>query len=224
MNARNNAGGGAILSVRAYPIDPTTKITVGQVVKLSGGKVVAAAAAETGAILGVAAETHEGTADALNLRANGKEVLVADGPDTIFACAAPEIKASAGTATTVVSNGANGMAAFAADDFNGGRLQLVKLAAGSTNADPVGAVREITDFADASGTETFTVPAGGTANAGDVYRVYPPIGFAKGNLDANRAGLTLSATASISLKVVGHDLERGKILLMAKKHALGGAE
>ena len=34
MNARNNAGGGAILSVRAYPIDPTTKITVGQVVKL----------------------------------------------------------------------------------------------------------------------------------------------------------------------------------------------
>lgn len=91
MNPKNNASGGAILSVRAYPIDPATEILVGQVVKLAGGKVVPAAANESGAILGIANESHKGVEDALNIRANGDEILVADGPDMIYACPAPEI-------------------------------------------------------------------------------------------------------------------------------------
>ena len=34
MNPRNNASGGPIISVRAYPIEPATAIVAGQVVKL----------------------------------------------------------------------------------------------------------------------------------------------------------------------------------------------
>lgn len=218
MNPKNNAGGGAILSVRAYPIDPATEILVGQVVKLSGGKVVAAAADESEAILGIANESHQGAADALNGRANGDEILVADGPDLVFACAAPLVTATGGSATTVVTTG---LGTFDAADLTGGRIQLVKLAATSTNVDGVGTAKTITNYA--SGTFTVTEGLGAAAN-GDQFRIYPPIGFAKGNLTADGLGLSLAATDALSVKVVGHDLGSGKILLMAKKHALGGAE
>lgn len=89
-----NADGGSVLqTARNYPIDAETVIDAGAVVKLSGGKVVLAAAAETGAILGIAAEFHSGKEDALNLRANGEWIRVCDNPTLIFECAAPTIKA-----------------------------------------------------------------------------------------------------------------------------------
>ena len=214
MNPRNNASGGPILSVRAYPIEPTTEIRNGQVVKLSSGKVVAASAAETGAILGIANENHLAADDALNPRATGKEILVADGPDMLFECAAPLVTATGGSATSVVTSG---LAAIDSSAMKGGKLQLVKRAEGSTNTDGIKTVRDITAFS--SG--TFTVTTGGAAVSGDQYRVYPPVGFAGGNLNAEGTGLVLTATAALSLQVVGHDLERGKIILKAKKHALG---
>ena len=214
MNPRNNASGGPILSVREYPIDPATEIRNGQVVKLSGGKVVAASVAETGAILGIANENHLAVDDALNPRATGKEILVADGPDLLFECAAPLVSATGGTATTVATSG---LAAIDSSALKGGKMQLVKYAEGSTNADGMKALREISAFS--SG--TFTVSSGGAAVAGDQYRIYPPVGFAGGNLNADGTGLVLTATAALSLMVVGHDYERGKIILKAKKHALG---
>ena len=98
-----NADGGSVLqTARNYPIDAETVIDAGAVVKLSGGKVVLAAAAETGAILGIAAEFHSGKEDALNLRANGEWIRVCDNPTLIFECAAPTIKAASGSATTIV--------------------------------------------------------------------------------------------------------------------------
>lgn len=214
MNPRNNASGGPIISVRAYPIEPATKIVAGQVVKLTNGKVVAAAVAETGAILGVANENHLAADDALNPRATGKEILIADGPDMVFECAAPLVEATGGSATTVATSG---LAAFEAADMKGGKLQLVGYGTDSANTAGMKTVKEITNFA--SG--TFTVPSGGTNSKGDKFRVYPPVGFAGGNLSADGTGLVLTATAALSLMVVGHDLERGKILLKAKKHALG---
>lgn len=44
-------GGSVLQTARNYPIDATTEIQAGAVVKLSAGKVVLAAAAETGGIL-----------------------------------------------------------------------------------------------------------------------------------------------------------------------------
>ena len=224
MVPKNNASGGPILSERSYPIAKATEVSVGQVVKLSVGKVVPVTASDTSAILGIAAETHTGAEDALNPRSNGEEIMVYDGPDLVFSCKAPTITVKSGTATTIVADSDGGIAAFAADDFNGGLLQLVSLAASSTNTDVVGQIRKVSDFADASGTETFTVDSAGTAAAGDVYRVYPPIGFAKGGYDSKACRYVLSGAASLGVKVVGWDKEHGLLLMMAKKHSLGNDE
>ena len=212
MKPINNASGGVILSVRPYPIEAATAIEEGQVVKLSGGKVVAAAAAESGAILGIAVENHFGVADALNHRANGVEILVADGPDLLFECAAPVVTATGGSSTTVVTTG---LGDFTAEDLTGGKIQLVKPAAESTNVDGVGTAKAIENFSGG----TFTVPGGmGVAANGDQFAIYPPIGFAKGNITP--AGLSLAAADALSIKVVGHDLHRKKLVLKVMKHAM----
>jgi len=219
-----NVGGSPIISQREYAIASATAIKTGQVVKLTAGLIVAAAAAETGQLLGIAAENHSGTADALDPRANGTKIMVYDAPDLMFECPAPVITATAGTATTVVTNASGGMAAFTADSFNGGWLKLLSKVTASTNTDAVGAQKLITDFADSSGTETFTVASAGTANAGDTYSVYPPIGAKLGNLDATIQKLTLSATAAISVKTVGYDFDREMLRMMIVTHTLGGEE
>lgn len=80
MRPIQNAGGEEMIRERSYPVAKATAITAGQVVQLSGGKVVPAAAAQTAAILGIAGEDHSGTADILNPRADGDEILVCDNP------------------------------------------------------------------------------------------------------------------------------------------------
>lgn len=206
--------GGAHVSAREYAVAADAVIGAGQAVKLSGGLVVSAAAAETGALLGVAAENHSGSADPLNPRADGDTLLVVDDPSAVYQCAAPRVTVTGGTSTTLT---ASGIAAFADDDFNGGFVKLVSKAAGSTNTDVPGTERAITDFA-ASG-KCFTLAAGGTPCAGDVYEVFPPVGFAKGNLDASRAGIVLTATASLPLRVTGADTALDCVNVMIRKHA-----
>lgn len=209
--------GGVLISAREYDIAYNADIKDGQLVKLSEGKVISAVAAETGAVLGVAAENHSGSADALDPRANGTKILVIDDPSTVFQCKAPEVTAASGSATTLVFTAGQ---YFAADDFNGGYVKLISKAAGSTNTDKIGQVRAITDFAvTASTSGTFTLESGGTPYAGDIYAVFPPVGFAKGNLDTNRTGIVLTASANLPLRVIGRDIQAGKINLMIKKHA-----
>ena len=136
MHPVQNADGGSVLqTARNYPIDAATVIDAGAVVKLSGGKVVLAAAAETGGILGIAAEFHSGTEDALNLRANGTQILVCDNPTLIFECAAPTIKAASGSATTIVPTTGDVDASAADDAFNNAVLVLKEKAANSGNTD-----------------------------------------------------------------------------------------
>lgn len=219
MKALQKVDGGTLLSCRVYDIAPTTAIIPGQVVCITEGLVTAAKAAQTGAILGIAAEAHSGVVDALNPRSNGTEILVYDDPDLISACKAPEGVATSGTATTVVIGG---LAAFSADDFNGGYLKLISKAEGSTNTDAIGTCKRIVDFAISDGTGTFTVASGAIASAGDVFAIYPPVGFSKGNLSANGDALVLTATAALAIKVVGR--KGDDIMLMAKKHVLGAGE
>lgn len=220
MRPIQNAGGHVGLTARNYPIAAATAISAGQVVKLSGGLVISAVAAETGAILGIAAENHPGTPDALNFRANGTEILVYDNPELIFECPVPEIAAASGSATTIVP-AAGDVAATAADDaYNGSVLVLKSKAADSANTDPVGKHIVVTDYAK-TGT-IITKASGGTPSAGDVYEMYPAIGSAIGGLDAAFSKLLVSVTGATAIKVVGHDFDRGMIRLLAVKHALGG--
>jgi len=209
--------GGVLISAREYDIAYNADIKDGQLVKLSEGKVVTTAAAETGAVLGIANEGHSGSADALNPRANGTKISIIDDPSTVYQCKAPEVTAASGSATTLVFTAGQ---YFAADDFNGGYVKLISKASGSTNTDKIGQVRAITDFAvTASTSGTFTLESGGTPYAGDIYAVFPPVGFAKGNLDTNRTGIVLTASANLPLRVIGRDIQAGKINLMIKKHA-----
>ena len=218
MKIHQLTDGGVLKSAREYDIAANTAVHAGQVVALSGGLVIPAVAAQTGAILGIAAETHTGVTDAINPRANGTKIMVWDAPNLIMKCAAPRITAASGSTTTLV---AATLATFAANDFTGGYVRLVEKAEGSTNADAIGQVRRIT--ASAADTKTFTLESGGTPVAGDVYEVFPPLGFAKGNLDAELSGLSLAATAALALKVVGHDRDLGYINMMAGKHFLADA-
>ena len=211
MNPIQNAGGHVGITARDYPIAAATAIGAGAVVKLSEGLVVLALANETGAILGIAAENHPGTTDPLNNRADGKVISVFDNPELVFECPAPTFAASGGTATTVTATTSE-VATTAADAFNGGYL-----------VSPKGNRRRITDFANSSSTNTFTVESGETAASADVYTLYPQIGCAAGfRLDAdNRSKIVLTGTGMTKIKVVGHDYDRGMIKCMAVEHALG---
>lgn len=198
---------GAVLhSEREYDIAANTAIVPGQVVKLSEGLVVAAVAAETGAILGYALEPHPGTADALNPRANGKRILVQDAPGAIAESPAPVLTATGGTATTIT---AACTVNFAADVFNGGYVK-----------DKNGKVRRITDSAVGSSVLTLTVESGDAPASGDEFIVFLPLGFSAGNLSSDGRKIVLTGTASLPLTVVGRDEARNMIWTVATKHAL----
>lgn len=222
MRPIQNAGGHVGLTARAYPIATNTNISAGEVVKLSGGLVVAAAYNETGAILGIAAENHTATADALNPRNNGKELLVYDNPELIFECPVPTFAAAGGSATTVTAADTS-VACSTADAANGGTLELKSKATGSTNADAIGAKRTVTDYAQATNVSTFTTASGATAVSGDEYYFYPPIGNAGFcALDSTSISkLVLTATGATKIKIIGHDYERHMLRCMAVEHALG---
>lgn len=210
MKPIQNAGGHVLCTARPYPIAADTAIKAGAVVVLSGGLVALAGASLTGPVLGIAAEDHPGTADALNARANGKEIMVYDNPELIFECKAPTFEASGGSATTVTTTTSD-VATTAADAFNGGFL-----------VSPKGSKRAITDYANSTTTNTFTVDSGETAADGDIYTLYPQIGCAAGwQLSTYRDALNIAATGTTKLKVVGHDFDRGMIRLMAVEHSLG---
>ena len=222
MHPIQNVDGGSVLqTAHNYPIDAATAIDAGAVVKIAAGKVTLAAAKETGAILGIAAEFHSGTEDALNLRANGTEIKVCDNPTLIFECPVPTIKAASGSATTIVPTEGDVDAAAADDAFNSAVLVLREKAASSANTDALGTQIIVTDY-----TKTGTVmtkASGGTPSAGDVYEVYPVIGAAIGgiaSLNDKRTGLTLAAAGATKLRCVGHDYDRRTVKLMAIGHAL----
>lgn len=217
MRPIQNADGHVGLTARSYPIAANTSIAFGQLVKLSSGAIAAAGDAETGALVGVAAENHPGTADALDPRANGKEIFVCDNPGLIFECPAPTFKAASGSATTIVPASGDIAAAAADDTYNGSIVVLKKKAAASTNTDVVGVHRAVSDYAK-TGT-ILTVASGGTASSGDVYELYPALGSAVCAL-SSASKLVITGTGATSVRVVGHDFERHMLRCMASLHTL----
>ena len=203
--------GAAHVSASEYEVACDTAISEGQLVKLSEGLVVGADENETGAILGIAAENHSGKIDAIDPRADGKKIFVIDDPSVVMQCKAPEVTATGGSETELQAAELN---IFDADDFNGGYVKLLRKAEDSANTDVPGQVRRVTDFASGA----LTLEKGGAPEAGDVYALFPPIGFAKGSLGAEGASLALTAAANLPVMVMGRDLGLGKINLIAKKH------
>ena len=200
MRPIQNAGGEETIRERSYPVAKATAITAGQVVQLSGGKVVPAAAAQTAAILGIAGEDHS------------------DNPGLIFECPVPTIRAASGSAATLVPASGD-IAAGAADDaYNAAVLVLKSKAAGSSNSDKPGTRRAVTDYAK-SGT-VLTLETGGTPAAGDEYEFYPALGSAVCALNAKATALVVSATGAAAVRCIGHDYERHTIRCIAAAHTL----
>lgn len=215
MKVSYNANGSQTTAMREYDIAASTAVALDQVVKLSSGKVVLAAVGETGPILGIAAEAHPGTADTLNPRANGTRIKVLDGPDAIYECPAVQVTATGGSTTTFVASTVVG---FADGDFVGGKMKLITKGASSTITDPVGTVYPVTGSTAATGTFTTTSTITGGVTAGDIFAIFPPIGFQKGNLDANITKLVLTASAALPLRVANMDTDRNTIQLEAALH------
>lgn len=209
--------GSQVTGMKEYDIAAATNVALNTAVKLTAGKVVQAAVGETAAILGSTAEIHTGSADPFNPRNNGLKIKVFDSPSQIFETSAPRLTATGGTATTLIVNDAT-LAALADDDFNGGFMKLISKAAASTNTDPVGTVYPITDFTAATKTFTTTQTAGGAITVGDVFAIFPPVGFQKGNLDATFTKYDLSATATLAIKTSGRNIDKNKVYVEAALH------
>ena len=219
MNCMQNMDGHFSASAHDFPIATNTAIERGAVVKLSGGKVVLAGESESGAILGIAAEGHSGTADVFNPRNNGEYILVYDDPGVIFECSVPTLTAASGSATTLVPKSGDICATANDDTYNGATLVLVQKAAGSTNSDALYTASAVTDYAK-SGT-VLTKGSGGTPYAGDVYEFYPAVGSSVCALSTKRKNATVTAAGASALRVIAHDRARHCIRLMAVKHHMG---
>ena len=222
MRAIQNAGGHVGLSARNYPVEATAAISAGQVVKLSGGLVVCADTAETGPILGIAAENHSGAEDVMNRRANGTEILVYDDPALIFECPAPVFEAASGTGNTIVPKDGEVNADAPDDAFNGAVVRLAEKGPDSQNTAAVGTAVRITDYA-ADGT-VMTKESGFIPSAGDKFELYPQIGGTVGGicaLNQERTKLVLTAGGLTKIRCIGHDFDRHMLRLMATEHSLG---
>jgi len=219
MKPSYDVTGSQVTGIKEYNIVTATAVAIGQVVKLTAGKVVLAVVGETSPILGIAIESHPGTADTLNIRGNGLKIKVYDSPTQVFEGVAPQVTATSGTTTTLVDSTLNGV--FVDADFVGGDMKLISKVAGSTNTDPLGTVYPITGSTAATGTFTTTQTAGGAITAGDVFAIFPPTGFQKGNLDAGISKLVLTATATLPIRVSSYDTERNVIFHDVALHEHG---
>ena len=220
MKASYDVSGNQIAGGRDYPIAAATAIKPDSLVKLASGKVINAVVGETAAILGVALDNHTGSADTFNARANGLAIRINDSPTLVCESPAPQATGTSGSTTTFA---ATGLAAFADDDFKGGFLKLVSKVAASTNVDPIGTIYEVTGSTAATKLFTFAAITGAPV-AGDIMAIFPPIGFAKGNLDATFSKYDLTATAALAIKTVGMDIARNVVLTEATLHLNGNKQ
>ena len=125
-----------------FPIATATAIELGEVVKLSGGFVVAVGDTDQDdPYLGIAAQPHDGSSEGQT----GTMIQVYCSPTAVFKCTPATIStADSGNGTTWVDAE---VGAIANDIFNGGNLKLYEKTAASTLTDAVGKIYPITDFA-----------------------------------------------------------------------------
>jgi hypothetical protein len=158
--------GGGPITAHEYYIPTATAVVKGQAVGFTPGTgiVVYNSTDADDAILGVAAEAHDGSTAG---RQSGTTLLVYDEPDIIFKCIPKTLSTTtSGDATSWIDS----TLTAANDIFNGGKIVIV-----STNSIAgfsVGDVLDITDFANSGGDYTVT-GAGGTIAAGMTGYIYP---------------------------------------------------
>jgi hypothetical protein len=196
--------------VREFDIAANTVVDPGEMVTLLAGKVVNVTDM-TKAVLGIAAEPHDGVTDD---RQKGTKIKVYCSPTAMFKCR-PNVVAVAdsGSATTFVDATLN---ALPDDVIIGGYLKIVSSAALTKTA---GALIEITDFTGATGTVTGVFTGGVTA--GDKAIVLPPVGAYCFNLTSDGLNLDLTSDSKTALRIVKVDKDTEEVYVAARLHVFG---
>ena len=194
------------------PVKKDKAIKRGQTVSLVDGM---AEASSTAPFIGVAAADHSGKPDPLNPGSDAVYIPVIVSPDAVYECDPQYITfTSGGTATTAIVTG-SALASTPTADLIGSRIVCVSKGALSANKDGIGAIRAVTNYADA--TKTLSVEAGGVIGDGDVYAFIPKLNFGRMSMDAGCESPVISSTSSI-LTVVNFDMARTKYYVVIKSH------
>jgi hypothetical protein len=205
---------------KEYEIATGTVIEMGEVVKLSSGKVVAVGDQDQDdPYLGVAAEPHDGATAG---RQVGLKIKVYDHPDDVFALTPSSvITASGGSTTTfVVDNMKSGTISSNYDDMhNGGFLKIVSCAADSSLN---GKLVSISDFTASSGTFTLAETLSAALAAGDTAHLCPgklSVGTFHHNLTAGGTDISWeTAAAGEAIKIVDVDTNAFKAYVQLRLH------
>lgn len=163
----------------------------------------------TNTVIGVCAETHSGKEDILNERSNKNKIRVDVTMGGVYEAEGVNVEAA--------QDCANNSFVCSADKlnttFDGAKIVLVKKAEGSLNTDPVGTVRDVNGGMYNDGMINFTISNGSNISKGDVYTFYPAIG-AQGSVSEGSNVIDFSNSTAAKVKVVGHDIKRGKLDVM----------
>lgn len=199
-----NLSGANTPLIKEFDIDSSTEVHAGEVVGIKNNIVKKATECET--MLGVCAETHTGTHDELNERADGTRIRVIIAPDSVYSTKAPLFKAKSGTATTLAVS-SNGLSSGLSSGF----AVLVSKAQNSSNTDIPGTKRRITGCAVSGDTATVTLASGGVPVSGDVYMLIPDVGDMM-DLTTDATGVCFyNAASALDLKCICTDISSGTI-------------
>ena len=199
-----NLSGANTPLIKEFDIDSATAVYAGEVDGIKNNVVKKATECEK--MLGVCAETHTGTHDELNERADGTKIRVIIAPDSVYSVKAPHYEAKSGTTTTLAVS-STGLSSGLTSGF----AVLVSKAQNSTNTDIPGTKRRITGCAVSGSTATVTLASGGAPVSGDVYMLMPDVGDMM-DLTADATGVCFYNSASkLDLKCVCTDVSTGTI-------------
>jgi hypothetical protein len=204
--------GATVPMIRSFPIAAATAIELGEMVKLSGGFVVAVGDQDSDdPYLGIAAEPHDGSTEV------GTKIRVYCSPTAVFKCKPHVVStADSGNGTTWVDGELVAAAGYADDLLNGGNLKLYEKAAASTLTDGLRKLYAITDFAVATGTCTGVF--GGDVVAGDKAIILPPVGSKGWDLNSDGTNLDLKANGGESIIIVDVDTATEEVYCKLRLH------
>lgn len=214
--------------IREFDIAAATVIELGEVVRLdlTTGYVVAVGDADQDdPYLGVAAESHSGTASTFNPRENGTKIRVYCSPTAVFKCK-PGIVSTcdSGTATNWVDGELVAGAGFANDDFSGAYIKLLEKAVASTLTIPVGWIGRVKDFTVAAGTLIMETGAlVGAASAGDKALLLPPPVSYGWDLNSDGTNLDLKAKGGETIRIIDVDPDLEYVYFILRLHQLGNS-
>lgn len=200
----HTSGAGVVME---FDIDPATVVKSNQIVTLAVGKVVPATDL-TKAILGWAAEPHDGATDE---RQKGNRIRVYCSPSAVFKCKPHTLlTAASGSETTFVDASLNGLGD---DALNGGYLKVVSSEALEKAK---GGVLGITDFTAETGTITGDFPGG--VSADDTAILIPPVGKTIFGTTPDGTNLDLKVGGKSALIIVKVDKDTEEVYVSPRLH------